>query len=185
MKNNNNLVIFGILIVLILICVFYDNAMEGFFVPPAVNSAAMGSKIAAGVTSTSRMANTINVPKINNNMMGGGIRAKSAQEFRQSERNSNEPDTMNKLITTGAAVAMVNSPRFKPTQAPGIEGFENQFPNQNSCLLPLPLSRDVNNGDTAGGLQYAPQKYKLNGQPTQFDMVEQKTDARYPLFILP
>jgi hypothetical protein len=193
MKNNtHNIVIFSILIILIVICVLYDNTMEGFFMPPVVNSAALNSRIASGITSTSRMANTINMPKMNNNMSGGGSsRVKSAHELMQSERKfntKNGDDNITKLVTSAAAVGMVSSANIKPIptrSSSDLEGFENQFPNQGACLLPLPLSNDVGNGETVGGLQFAPKQYKLNGKPDQFDMVEQQPNQRYPLFVLP
>lgn len=170
MKNISNIILILIFVGLILVCIIYDNQLmnEGFFIP---------------VSSASRSAN--------NNALMGGARVKSAHELMQSERkitsdhdSSSFLSSNNRVLTAGAAVAMLNSaslPDKKRYRSEMIEGFNN--PTKSNCLLPLPLGNDTNNSNKHK--IYPPIEYNSFGKPVAFDMVEQPTDPKYPLLVLP
>jgi hypothetical protein len=171
MKSMSSTVIVIILFILLVICLLFDgNMMEGFFVLPP--------------PPPPRMLNTNTIPRFPNPNM------KSAQDLKQMERTVPPKNiTLNikvndkekaGLATGGAALMLLNSGKTNPnpTRRPLTEGFANP----GDCLLPIPLGNDTYNSNT---IKFAPTHYKKNGKPVLFDMVEQPTDPKYPLLVLP
>ena len=165
MKGMSSKIVIIILVILLVVCLLFDGNMmdgrEGFYVLPPPPP---------------RMFN--NAPK-------------SAPDLKQMERTvppknitfnvkvrDNKANAEKIALATGGAL-MLAAPKPTPTKA--VEGFANP----GDCLLPIPLGNDTPNSNTPFGMQYAPTHYKKNGKPALFDMVEQPTDPKYPLLVLP
>ena len=158
MKGMSSKIVIIILVILLVVCLLFDgNMMDG----------REGFYV---LPPPQRMFN--NAPK-------------SAPDLKQMERtvppknitlNIKVSDKEKVGLATGGALMLAAASKPTPTKA--VEGFANP----GDCLLPIPLGNDTSNSNT---IQYAPTHYKKNGKPALFDMVEQPTDPKYPLLVLP
>ena len=163
MKSMSSTIGVVILVILLLVCLFFDgNMMEGFYVLPPPPPPRMYNNIPKSAPDLKQMERT--VPPTKNITLNIKLNDKGKAG----------------LATGGAALMMLNSGKTNPI--PTRKGLVEGFANPGDCLLPIPLGNDTPNSNT---MQYAPTHYKKNGKPALFDMVEQPTDPKYPLLVLP
>jgi hypothetical protein len=177
MKGMSSKICIVILVILLVVCLLFDgnmmDAREGFYVLPPPPPR-MINNIPKSAPDLKQMERTI--PPTKNITLNIKVNDKLSDKI---SAKVNDKEKVG-LATGGAALMLLNSRNPTPTLST-VEGFANP----GDCLLPIPLGNDTPNSNTPFGMQFAPNHYKKNGKPSLFDMVEQPTDPKYPLLVLP
>jgi hypothetical protein len=163
----STMILISIVIIIFAICLFYPNE----------NFEGLSDNFARIPTDNGLLNKVIQQASLKTNPM-------SAQDYIQSERGTTNPYSVSSQLVEPRILPVIPH-KVQYITNPGLQLVDMNQEKFTNFVNPHPSPNDIDNGNTAGTMQFSKVAYLANGKPRQFDMMEYPPIETRPMLVLP